>query len=79
MFLFPFSVHCQQQRFRVRPSNVSVVEGDNAILRCEVQHQVGQLQWAKDGFALGKISLTEFNHLDTYAAIICNIFHLRVF
>ncbi|XP_043205643.1 nephrin-like [Amphibalanus amphitrite] len=46
-------VRCQQQRFRVRPSNVSVVEGDSAILRCEVQHQVGQLQWAKDGFALG--------------------------
>ncbi|XP_037084807.1 synaptogenesis protein syg-2-like isoform X2 [Pollicipes pollicipes] len=46
-------VLCQQQRFRVRPSNVSVVEGDSAILRCEVHHQVGQLQWAKDGFALG--------------------------
>ncbi|XP_037082277.1 nephrin-like isoform X2 [Pollicipes pollicipes] len=47
------AVLCQQQRFRVRPSNVSVVEGDSAILRCEVHHQVGQLQWAKDGFALG--------------------------
>ncbi|XP_037082293.1 nephrin-like isoform X2 [Pollicipes pollicipes] len=53
MCLAPVSVLCQQQRFRVRPSNVSVVEGDSAILRCEVHHQVGQLQWAKDGFALG--------------------------
>ncbi|XP_043190544.1 nephrin-like isoform X2 [Amphibalanus amphitrite] len=53
LWMVVVSVHCQQQRFRVRPSNVSVVEGDSAILRCEVQHQVGQLQWAKDGFALG--------------------------
>ncbi|XP_037078254.1 irregular chiasm C-roughest protein-like [Pollicipes pollicipes] len=53
LWIAQHSVLCQQQRFRVRPSNVSVVEGDSAILRCEVHHQVGQLQWAKDGFALG--------------------------
>ena len=43
-----------RQRFRVRPSNTSVVEGQDAVLRCEVEHQVGLLQWAKDGFAMGK-------------------------
>ncbi|XP_037073215.1 irregular chiasm C-roughest protein-like [Pollicipes pollicipes] len=43
----------QQQRFRVRPFNTSVIEGESATLRCEVDHQAGRLQWAKDGFAMG--------------------------
>ncbi|XP_043231133.1 nephrin-like [Amphibalanus amphitrite] len=43
----------QQQRFRVRPSDASVIEGESVTLRCEVDHQVGQLQWTKEGFAMG--------------------------
>ncbi|XP_037072882.1 LOW QUALITY PROTEIN: nephrin-like [Pollicipes pollicipes] len=43
----------QQQRFRVRPSNTSVIEGESVTLRCEVDHQAGRPQWAKDGFAMG--------------------------
>ncbi|OQR75508.1 nephrin-like [Tropilaelaps mercedesae] len=36
------------------PSYSEVVEGNNVILRCEVDNQEGDVQWAKDGFVLGK-------------------------
>ena len=39
------------QSFRVRPSNTSVLEGQEIILRCEVNNRVGIVQWVKDGFA----------------------------
>ena len=43
----------QVQSFVVRPTDVSVVEGHTAILHCQVAHMKGQLQWTKNGFALG--------------------------
>lgn len=33
---------------------MTVLEGSEAVLRCEVQNPGGQVQWTKDGFALGK-------------------------
>ena len=48
--------HCgaqQQQYFRLKPRNVTVHEGGEALLECEIVHLAGAVQWAKDGFALG--------------------------
>ncbi|CAG9116138.1 unnamed protein product [Plutella xylostella] len=42
----------QQQYFRVVPRNTRVIEGSEAILQCAVANLAGQVQWAKDGFAL---------------------------
>ncbi|XP_063885901.1 nephrin-like [Scylla paramamosain] len=42
-----------RQRFRQRPESVEVVEGEDVLLRCEVEEQEGRAQWTKDGFALG--------------------------
>lgn len=42
------------QSFRVLPSDSEVVEGSSVILRCEVDNQEGDVQWAKDGFVLGE-------------------------
>lgn len=47
------SGECQQQYFRVQPKDVKVQEGGEAILQCEISHLAGQVQWTKDGFALG--------------------------
>lgn len=33
---------------------MTVLEGSEAVLRCEVQNAGGQVQWTKDGFALGE-------------------------
>uniref|UniRef100_A0A336L8S8 CSON005483 protein n=1 Tax=Culicoides sonorensis TaxID=179676 RepID=A0A336L8S8_CULSO len=44
------------QRFRVTPSNLQIVEGSEALLQCEVSNLAGQVQWTKDGFALGFVS-----------------------
>ena len=41
------------QSFVVRPTDVSVVQGQTATLHCQVAHMKGRLQWTKDGFALG--------------------------
>jgi hypothetical protein len=43
----------QQQYFRIQPKDVKVHEGGEAMLECEVTNQAGQVQWTKDGFALG--------------------------
>ncbi|KAK5640308.1 hypothetical protein RI129_011119 [Pyrocoelia pectoralis] len=43
----------QQQYFRVQPRDVKVQEGGEAMLECEVGNLGGQVQWTKDGFALG--------------------------
>ncbi|XP_062996668.1 nephrin [Elgaria multicarinata webbii] len=42
-----------QQAFRVEPDNVTVHEGQTALLNCEVDHPSGIVQWAKDGLLLG--------------------------
>lgn len=44
----------QQQKFKVTPHDLQVLEGSEAVLRCEVSNLAGQVQWTKDGFALGK-------------------------
>ncbi|CAL4105199.1 unnamed protein product [Meganyctiphanes norvegica] len=43
----------QRQRFRERPESAEVNQGDDVLLRCIVEHQQGNAQWTKDGFALG--------------------------
>ncbi|XP_052747865.1 nephrin isoform X2 [Galleria mellonella] len=43
----------QQQYFRVVPRSLRVQEGSEAVLECAVANLAGQVQWAKDGFALG--------------------------
>ena len=43
----------EAQRLLVAPSNTSVIQGQAAILRCQVGAKKGALQWTKDGFALG--------------------------
>ncbi|XP_072934025.1 nephrin [Epargyreus clarus] len=43
----------QQQYFRVVPRSLRVHEGSEAVLECAVANLAGQVQWAKDGFALG--------------------------
>ncbi|KAL3284557.1 hypothetical protein HHI36_018714 [Cryptolaemus montrouzieri] len=50
---FISSSHGQQQYFRVQPRNVKVQEGGEVMLECEVANLAGQVQWTKDGFALG--------------------------
>uniref|UniRef100_A0A8C4T5C1 NPHS1 adhesion molecule, nephrin n=1 Tax=Erpetoichthys calabaricus TaxID=27687 RepID=A0A8C4T5C1_ERPCA len=42
-----------QQAFRVQPDNVTVVDGGEAILQCEVESLSGAVQWVKDGLLLG--------------------------
>ncbi|KAL9920456.1 nephrin adhesion molecule sticks and stones isoform 5-T5 [Glossina fuscipes fuscipes] len=49
----PLSCHGQQQKFRVTPHDLQVLEGAEAMLRCEVSNLAGAVQWTKDGFALG--------------------------
>ncbi|XP_038107931.1 nephrin isoform X1 [Culex quinquefasciatus] len=46
-------IAAQQQRFRVQPRDLQVLEGSEALLRCEIQNLMGAVQWTKDGFALG--------------------------
>ncbi|KAI5639579.1 immunoglobulin i-set domain-containing protein [Phthorimaea operculella] len=43
----------QQQYFRIAPRSLRVHEGAEAVLECAVANLAGQVQWAKDGFALG--------------------------
>ncbi|GBP70139.1 Nephrin [Eumeta japonica] len=47
----------QQQYFRTVPRNLRVREGGEAVLECAVANLAGQVQWAKDGFALGFSSI----------------------
>lgn len=54
MIVFVFgAVSAQQQYFRVQPRDVKVHEGGEVTMECEVANLVGQVQWTKDGFALG--------------------------
>ncbi|KAG5873298.1 hypothetical protein JTB14_021786 [Gonioctena quinquepunctata] len=50
---FVCAIQATQQSFRVMPKDVNIHEGGEAILKCEVANQAGQVQWAKDGYALG--------------------------
>lgn len=42
-----------QQKFRITPKDLQVLEGAEAMLRCEVSNLAGKVQWAQNGFALG--------------------------
>ncbi|CAH2318280.1 nephrin [Pelobates cultripes] len=53
LWIFVKGVLTAQQAFRVQPDNVTVVQGSTAILRCEVEHASGIVQWVKDGLLLG--------------------------
>ncbi|KAL7737125.1 hypothetical protein ACLKA6_005337 [Drosophila palustris] len=53
LLLLPSSVHGQQQKFRTVPHDLQVLEGSEAMMRCEVANVAGAVQWTKDGFALG--------------------------
>lgn len=55
----------QPQSFNVKPSNVSVHEGGEALLLCQVANRGGQVQWVKDGLALG-----EYISLFTYSTFL---------
>lgn len=59
-----YAVRGQQQYFRVQPRDLKVQEGGEAMLECEVANVAGQVQWTKDGFALGE-----------FVAIIPSLFH----
>ncbi|CAI6356936.1 unnamed protein product [Macrosiphum euphorbiae] len=43
----------KQQKFRVEPKNVNAREGSNVTLLCEIDDLTGDVQWTKDGLALG--------------------------
>lgn len=43
----------QQQKFRVSPHNLQVLEGSEALLRCEISNLKGNVQWVKNGYGLG--------------------------
>lgn len=43
----------QQQYFRLNPINVKASVGTDVTLQCEVENVSGQVQWTKDGYALG--------------------------
>lgn len=57
IWLSMFSVLGDAQSFVVAPSNQSVIQGQTAILKCQVANKKGALQWTKDGFALGKCTM----------------------
>uniref|UniRef100_A0A182TZ55 Ig-like domain-containing protein n=1 Tax=Anopheles melas TaxID=34690 RepID=A0A182TZ55_9DIPT len=42
-----------QQTFRITPNDIEANQGDEVVLRCEIEHLAGRVQWTKDGFALG--------------------------
>ena len=45
----------QQQYFRVKPRDKQIIEGKEEVeLECHVSNVMGQVQWSKDGFLLGK-------------------------
>lgn len=60
-------VYGQQQYFRVQPRDVKVQEGGEAMLECEVANLGGQVQWTKDGFALGNKFNISFHFLFLFA------------
>ncbi|XP_067837703.1 nephrin, partial [Heptranchias perlo] len=43
----------QRQLFRKQPENRTSIEGEVAILECEVENPSGLVQWVKDGLLLG--------------------------
>ncbi|XP_034279551.1 nephrin [Pantherophis guttatus] len=56
-FILDVNKGCQaemlQQVFRVEPENITILEGETALLKCEVENASGTVQWVKDGLLLG--------------------------
>ena len=46
-----------KQFFRIRPANQTVREGDDIELKCQIGNLQGRVQWTRNGFAMGKVSL----------------------
>jgi len=46
----------KQQEFRVVPKDVNAREGSNVTLSCEINDITGDVQWTKDGLALGRLN-----------------------
>lgn len=44
----------EQQYFRKEPVSLSAAVGSEVTLQCEVENQAGNVQWTKDGYALGE-------------------------
>lgn len=63
-FILLFLLFCtadstHQQYFRIRPqTNIEVIEDATIILQCAIGYQAGNVQWAKDGFVLGKFDFS---------------------
>lgn len=55
-FFFNLVTASKQQHFRVSPKDVNAREGTNVTLNCEIDDITGDVQWTKDGLALGKYS-----------------------
>uniref|UniRef100_A0A8C7E3L2 NPHS1 adhesion molecule, nephrin n=1 Tax=Naja naja TaxID=35670 RepID=A0A8C7E3L2_NAJNA len=51
--LVGYQAEVLQQVFRVEPENVTILEGETALLKCEVENPSGTVQWVKDGLLLG--------------------------
>ncbi|KAL7981192.1 hypothetical protein Chor_005426 [Crotalus horridus] len=51
--LVGFQAEMLQQIFRLEPENVTILEGETALLKCEVENPSGIVQWVKDGLLLG--------------------------
>ncbi|XP_063704148.1 nephrin isoform X1 [Culicoides brevitarsis] len=68
------------QKFRVTPSNLQIVEGSEALLQCEVSNLAGQVQWTKDGFALGFVSglIPGFPRFSTVGDKSQGVYNLRI-
>uniref|UniRef100_A0AAG5DQ86 Ig-like domain-containing protein n=1 Tax=Anopheles atroparvus TaxID=41427 RepID=A0AAG5DQ86_ANOAO len=49
----PATAEGVQQAFRIQPNDIEAAQGDEVVLRCEIEHLAGRVQWTKDGFALG--------------------------
>lgn len=59
----PNQQHRQQQYFKTKPpSIIEINEGSNLIIKCEVGHQAGPVQWVKNGFLLGKKWLSLYTY-----------------
>ncbi|XP_070620253.1 nephrin [Erythrolamprus reginae] len=82
-FILDVNKGCQaevlRQAFRVEPENVTVVEGETALLTCEVENPSGTVQWVKDGLLLGpNWSIPRFPHYSMMGNTSKGIYNLQV-
>ncbi|KRX94450.1 Nephrin, partial [Trichinella pseudospiralis] len=53
IIIYASLVSTQKQYFKVPPNNVTVIEGQTAVLQCIISNQQGHTQWTKGGTFLG--------------------------